>query len=111
MSEDKDFRDAYPELNKELKTGGTQTRGIAGVRTMTEEKKSSEVEAYTPTVIDYIRRCDSIKQAVEIVEYLVKQDEINLQQARAIKRQLKTDGIRSFGTKKEKDHYLRHGFE
>ena len=111
MSEDKEFRDAYPELSKELNEGGTQIHRIAGVRTMSEEKESPEVETYTPTVIDYIRRCDSIKQAEEIVEYLVKQDEINLQQARAIKRQLKTDGIRSFGTKKEKDHYLRHGFE
>ena len=111
MNEDKDFRDAYPALSKELDTGSTQSYRIAGVRTMSDEQESTELEPFTPTVIDYIRRCDSVKQAIEIVEYLVKQDEISLQQARAIKSQLKTDGLRSFGSKKEKDHYLHHGLD
>jgi hypothetical protein len=46
---------------------------------------------------------------MEIVEFLLKQSEITSAQAREIKSQLKADGLRSFGSKKEKDHYLHHG--
>lgn len=113
MSEDDEFRRAFPTLSKELEEGDTQTFTIDGVRTVSEESEETKEEkiAYTPDVIDYIRRCDTLTQANEIVDYLAKQGEISPAQARAIKSQLKSDGIRSFGAKKEKDHYLHHGLE
>jgi hypothetical protein len=74
-----------------------------------ESKEELEKINYTPDVVDYIRRCDTLTQANEIVDFLAKQGEISVGQARAIKAQLKSDGIRSFGAKKEKDHYLHHG--
>ncbi|MGY5858096.1 MAG: DUF2095 family protein [Candidatus Thorarchaeota archaeon] len=113
MSEDEEFRQNFPALSKELEEGNTQAVPIDGVRTVSEETESKEEEkiAYTPDVVDYIRRCDTLTQANEIVDYLAKQGEITVGQARAIKSQLKADGIRSFGAKKEKDHYLHHGLE
>ncbi len=113
MSEDEDFRRDLPALNKELKEGNTRSFKIDGVRTMSDESTESKEEkiAYTPDVVDYIRRCDTLTQANEIVEFLVKQDEISPAQGRAIKAKLKADGIRSFGAKREKDHYLHHGLE
>ena len=47
----------------------------------------------------------------EIIDFMLKQDEISPADARAIKSQLRTEGLRSFGAKKEKDHYLHHGIE
>jgi hypothetical protein len=113
MSEDEEFRRNFPALSKELEEGTAQALPIDGVRTVSEESESKEEEkiAYTPDVIDYIRRCDTLTQANEIVDFLAKQGEITAGQARAIKSQLKSDGIRSFGAKKEKDHYLHHGLE
>ena len=112
MSEDEEFRRNFPSLSKELEEGNTQAVPIDGVRTVSEETESKEEKIdYTPDVVDYIRRCDTLTQANEIVDFLAKQGEISPGQARAIKAQLKTDGIRSFGSKKEKDHYLHHGFE
>ena len=111
MSEDEEFRRNFPALSKELEEGNTKTFQIDGVRTLSEESKEEETVAYTPDVVDYIRRCDTLAQANEIVDFLEKQGEITQGQARAIKSQLKSEGIRSFGAKKEKDHYLHHGLE
>ena len=113
MSEDEEFRRNFPSLSKDLGEGNTQTVPIDGVRTVSEESETKKEEKidYTPDVVDYIRRCDTLTQANEIVDFLAKQGELTVGQARAIKSQLKADGIRSFGAKKEKDHYLHHGTE
>jgi hypothetical protein len=110
MSEDGEFREVFPTLSKELEEQTTKTFKIDGVRIMAEETDSTEdAKTFTPDVIDYIRRCDTVSQALEIVDFLMKQNEINPSQAKEIKSQLKADGLRSFGSKKEKDHYLHHG--
>lgn len=112
MSEDDEFRQSFPALTKELEEGNTQSFKIDGVRTMSEESdQGQEKQTFTPDVVDYIRRCDTVPQAVEIVDFLAKQGEITAAQAKAIKSQIKTEGLRSFGAKKEKDHYLHHGLE
>ncbi|MFX1482687.1 MAG: DUF2095 family protein [Promethearchaeota archaeon] len=111
MSDDDEFREAFPALSRELEEKTTKTYKIDGVRTMSEdaELRGSEKESFEPDVVDYIRRCDTMSQAVEIVDFLLKQNEISPAQAREIKSQLKSEGLRSFGSKKEKDHYLHHG--
>jgi len=110
MSEDGEFRETFPALSKELEEKTTKTFKIDGVRIMAEETDpAGGRETFTPDVVDYIRRCDTVSQALEIVDYLMKRNEISPSQARDIKGQLKTDGLRSFGAKKEKDHYLHHG--
>ena len=112
MSKKKEFKETYPALSKELKKGRAQEFKIGGARIMSENTESApENQTYTPDVIDYIRRCDTITQAIEIVEYLLKRGEINKAQAKDIKTQLKSSGLRSFGSKKEKDYYLHHGLE
>jgi len=64
---------------------------------------------YVPDVIDFLRRCDTLGQAEEIVAYMEKRGEIDKQYARNLRKQLKEKGVRSFGSKKEQDYYLRHG--
>ena len=108
MSDDDKFQAAYPALNKELESG-TAKVGIDGVRTMSEKTDTPSTERFLPDVVDYIRRCDTLDQAVEIINYVLKRGEINTKQAREFKTQLKAQGLRSFGTKKETDHYLHHG--
>jgi hypothetical protein len=75
------------------------------------EKKSADTGTFLPSAIDYIRRCDTVPQAIEIVDYMVNRGELTPTDAKTIKKQLKADGIRSFGAKKEKDHYSHHGVE
>ncbi|TFF91398.1 DUF2095 domain-containing protein [Candidatus Thorarchaeota archaeon] len=113
MPMNKDFEDTFPALSKELRNGETQKRRIDGVRHDMPDKSDSEGEEKTflPDAVDYIRRCDTAAQAREIIEYLVKQGELTASDAREMKRQLKNEGLRSFGSKKEKGHYLRFGLE
>lgn len=108
MPDDDKFRTAYPALNKELESG-TAKVGIDGVRTMSEKTETTSTERFLPDVVDYIRRCDTTDQAVEIINYMLKRGEINKKEARKFKSQLKANGLRSFGTKKETDHYLHYG--
>jgi hypothetical protein len=110
---DKEFKDSFPAISDELERGLTQQYKIQGVRATLSEK-SEETPAkgtYIPGVIDYIRRCDTVNQAIEIVDWMVKRGEITRAEAREIKSQLRSEGLRSFGTKKEKDYYLHHGLE
>lgn len=114
MSEDEEFQKAFPSLAKELRDNSTQQYRIDGVRVMSEEPEATpkgERKTFLPDIVDYIRRCDTVNQAIEIVDFLVKQKEITATDAKAIKSQLRSEGLRSFGSKKEKDYYLHHGID
>jgi len=64
---------------------------------------------FNPQAVDFIRRCDTEAQAEEIIAYLQKKGEITTQYAEELRCQLKRDGVRSFGPKKEENHYFREG--
>lgn len=64
---------------------------------------------FNPTAVDFIRRCDTEEQAEEIITYLHKKGEITEKNAEELLGQLKRDGVRSFGTKKEENYYFREG--
>ncbi len=105
------FKKMFPNLAKELETGENKVT-VNSVRTdnQTGEKASSQrFINYTPDVIDFIRRCDTEEQAEEIITYLEKKGEVQGHYAEKLRKQLKEKGIRSFGPKKEKDYYLKHG--
>ncbi len=64
---------------------------------------------FNPTAVDFIRRCDTELQAEEIIAYLLKKGEITKENAAQMRFQLKSDGVRSFGPKKEEYHYFKEG--
>ncbi len=101
----------FPNLAKELETGETKV-AVSSVRTdvsMAEEATSRCFTDYNPDAIDFIRRCDTEAQAEEIIAYMEKKDEVTKQYAANLRKQLKEKGVRSFGSKKETDYYLKHG--
>ena len=103
------FRKMFPNLAEELENGECKTE-INSVRTNVdrgEKAVSRRFTDYVPDVIDFIRRCDRVEQAEEIVCYLEKRHEISPEYAQKIRKQLKQKGVRSFGPKKEDDYYLK----
>jgi hypothetical protein len=101
----------FPDLAKELDCDDNNIP-ISSVRTnaRTGEKVSSKGYVhYMPDVIDFIRRCDTNKEAEEIIDYVEKRGEIEKQYAAKLRKQLKERGLRSFGSKRDHDYYLRHG--
>ena len=77
-----------------------------------EPKKTcapDKLRHFNPSVVDFIRRCDTDAQAEEIIVYLQKKGEVTKKYANELLCQLKRDGVRSFGPKKEENHYFREG--
>jgi len=107
----KRFKTMFPHLSQEMEQKQHRV-AISSVRSdvQTGENASSKrFEGYTPDVIDFIRRCDNEQQAIEIIDFLEKRQEIDSAYAQRLRRQLKTKGVRSFGPKKEEDYYSRQG--
>lgn len=106
----KKFKQMFPNLAAEMETS-EQHASISSVRsevTVGERRASGKgFENYIPDAIDFIRRCDSERQAEEIIEFLERRQEITPEHARRLRKQLKTKGVRSFGPKKQDDYYSR----
>jgi hypothetical protein len=114
----------FPHLTKELE-GEENKVSIDGVRADAAEAEETVTDAdetllaqaeaakpdlfrhYNPSVVDFIRRCDTNTQAEEIVAYLQKRGELTKEQASEILVQLKKEGLRSFGCKKEDGYYFK----
>ncbi|MEM2081172.1 MAG: DUF2095 family protein [Candidatus Bathyarchaeia archaeon] len=107
----KSFKKMFPHLAKELE-GGESKVAIGGVRTDSNAAEKSTFDKfrnYNPTVIDFIRRCDTEEQAEAIITYLEKRGELTAEYAKELRRQLKQEGVRSFGSKKEENYYFKQG--
>lgn len=122
----KSVKKMFPNLTKELE-GGENKVPIEGVRADAakaeeavddlEETLLAEAENalpdkfrhYNPTVVDFLRRCDTNAQAEEIISYLQKRGEITQEYASEVRAQLKKEGLRSFGPKKGEDYYFKEG--
>jgi hypothetical protein len=119
MAKKRVLGDEFPALSDELEEGKTKTYRVSGTRTVPKEPPSADSEdssagreeTFLPDVVDFIRRCDTESEAVEIIDFMVRRRELTDNQAKAMRRQLKEEGLRSFGTKKERDHYLRFGLK
>jgi hypothetical protein len=103
------FKRTFPHLAEEM-TDEKNRLSIKSVRSdpeSGEKAASSTLEGYEPDVIDFLRRCDNEKQAIEVINYLEKKGEISSNQAAKLKKQLKEKGVRSFGKKKGENYYIR----
>jgi hypothetical protein len=103
------FKKMFPHLAEEMRQGKSKV-GVNSVRSdpATGERVTASkcFDDYSPTVIDFLCRCDTAKQAEEIIDYLEKRGEIDIEYAHKLKTQLKKKGVRSFGAKREEGYYL-----
>jgi hypothetical protein len=128
MAIDKEsLKKMFPNLYRELEQGEVKIsidsirRNPQEAETETPEAAEKEVEPkaatttpdklrhFNPTAVDFIRRCETEEQAEEIIAYLQKKGEITEEYAEELRCQLKQEGVRSFGPKKEENHYFREG--
>lgn len=120
----KSMKKMFPHLTKELEEGENkiQIDSIRADESLAEETAaeaedvliadaanivSDKFRHYNPTVVDFVRRCDTEEQAKEVISFLQKRGEITAEYAVELKVQLKRDGVRSFGPKKEEGHYFK----
>lgn len=106
-----EFRENFPALARELEEGGDLP--IDAYRT-SEEKGEEEAEprnfsGYNPTVMDFLRRCETDDEALEIINWMEERGEITPEIARELRVTLAKRGVRAFGPKKEWGWYEKHG--
>jgi hypothetical protein len=99
-----ELKKIFPHLAKEL-NGENQSLPISGVRF--DSSSTEDWRRYSPDVIDFLRRCTTLTEGLEIIDFLEAQQEITPGYAIQLRKQLKDKGIRSFGSKKENDFYLK----
>lgn len=107
----KSFKKLFPNLSKELELEDSKV-AINSVRTdpdAAEKAVPDKFRHYNPVVVGFIRRCDTETQAEAIIAYLEKRGELTTEYAEALRQQLKKEGVRSFGAKKEENYYFKQG--
>ena len=100
-----EFRKKFPKIAQEM--GGPGTVRIGAVRTSSKEaeKVAHSVHGYVPSAVDYIRRCKTDEEALEIINFLEKKGDIEPEYANRLRTQLTRQGLRSFGAKKNPGCY------
>ena len=101
----------FPHLAKELEKRDSKI-GIDSVQGESIDNRQTppdKLSNFNPTVVDFLRRCDTEMQVESIIAFMEKQGEIRADYAEQLRLQLRRDGIRSFGPKKENDYYFKEG--
>ncbi|AIF70011.1 hypothetical protein PAP_08115 [Palaeococcus pacificus DY20341] len=101
------FEKEYPALAREL--GGEGIRIESYREDEAEVGELEDFSGYSPTVIDFLRRCETDDEALEIINWLEERGEITHKMAKELRIQLVKKGVRSFGSKKEWGWYEKHG--
>ena len=112
METDKEsFKKMFPHLSRELEfEGSTVASNSLPTETKISDKVSTEIfRHYNPTVLDFMRRCETEKEAETIIAYLETRGELTKEYAEKLRQQLMKNGLRSFGSKKEENYYFKQG--
>jgi hypothetical protein len=96
-------------LEAEEEVAGIECEEFTDEEATSCTETSDKLRHFNPSAVDFIRRCDTEIQAEEIIAYLQKKGEITKENAEEMRCQLKRDGVRSFGPKKEEYHYFKEG--
>lgn len=105
------FRRLFPHLAKEMVRGELKVQIDQFRQNVENEDRLTERRwaSYNPDVVDFIRRCDTAKQAEEIISYMESQGEITAKRAKELRRRLREEGLTGFGDRKETGFYHREG--
>ncbi len=69
--------------------------------------KVDKGRSYDPSVIDFLQRCSTNEEALEIISYLEKRGEITAVYAESLRKKIASKGVRSFGPKREPGYYYK----
>ncbi len=105
----KSFKKMFPKLSDELELKENKV-SIDSVRQDSDAARATSSDVFShfdPTVIDFVRRCETEKEAEDIIAYLENRGELTKEHAKQLRIQLKKEGVRSFGPKKAENYYLK----
>jgi hypothetical protein len=97
-------RKKFPHLTKEIDNQEMRIR-IDSVRSDPTLRDEKSLSGYLPDAVDYIRRCETAEEAMQIIDFLEKHKQIPVEEAVRLRAQLRVMGVKSFGAKKEPGYY------
>jgi len=103
-----EFKKRFPHLAREIL--GDEIPGLV-IEFEREETYPDPWRGYVPSVEDYLRRCNTIEEAYEVIDYLEKHGEITHEEAENYRNILREHGLSYFGPKKEDDYYYKKARE
>ncbi|ASJ02495.1 hypothetical protein A3L09_04115 [Thermococcus profundus] len=108
-----EFKRTFPALARELEEDAelqiTAYRTSEEAALKDEEVELQDFSGYNPTVIDFLRRCETDEEALEIINWMEERGEITPEMAKDLRITLTKKGVRAFGPKKEWGWYEKHG--
>ncbi len=97
----RDFKRLFPALSDELEQSSTSLEDSI---TETEEEP---LRGFMPGPEDYLMRCATEEEAIQVIEFLRQRREISEEESERLKKQVYEKGVRSFGPLREEGYYLR----
>ena len=110
--EKKSFKKLFPHISEEIELGASKL-DLSSIEDhdqhdhpeMKQSKPKRKYSEYTPKAEDFIRRCKKSNQAEEIITYMEQTKTLSPTEAERLRKQLREEGLRSFGSYKEPGFY------
>jgi hypothetical protein len=107
--EKKDFKRLFPHIADEMETGTSKVDLKKAIEpphsTEPGYKDDRKYAGFLPGAVDFIRRCKKVGEAEEIINFLEKKGDVGKDEANALRKQLRTEGLKSFGPHKGPGFY------
>jgi len=100
-----EFRRKYPHLAREILDG--EGLGIALEIESDKPVLDDPWRGYLPGVVDYLRRCKTVDEAFQVLDYMEKHGEITREEAEKYRSIIREHGLEYFGPRKEDDYYYK----
>ncbi|MEM0482440.1 MAG: DUF2095 family protein [Nitrososphaerota archaeon] len=97
----RDFKKLFPALSNELEQSET------GLEDASEGAVEEPLRGFMPGPEDYLMRCATEEEAIQVIEFLKQRREISDEESERLKKQVYERGVRSFGPLREEGYYLR----
>ncbi|NPD87246.1 MAG: DUF2095 family protein [Asgard group archaeon] len=101
---EEEFEEHFPVLSREMREG-KKNISESEMRTVTGSKKYRKFQGYIPGAVDFICRCETEEEAMEIIEYMLKKGDLTEEYANILKNQLKEKGLEFFGEHRAPGYY------
>lgn len=94
-----DFQNSFPHLTGELDT----KKSLSGIEIGGVSYNKMAPEG--PNLIDFILRCSTDEEAMEVINFLEKRNEITSAEADRTRKQIESEGLTSFGPRRTSNYY------
>lgn len=116
---EREIKKHFPNLYKEIISAADSSVNDKGASSSRSEKVSDNEgpgsprlrlergRGYDPSVLDFIQRCRTDEEALEIISYLEGRGEISRPYANSLRRRISERGVRDFGPQRKAGHYFK----